>query len=178
MATWHCRRFPGTNSSKHEFSSRRTLQRTYFLRSNSPAYDPSSGHTLNQSNPLKPSDETQSQEIKSTENARCATKHVNLLLKISDEDILAPLPQTLFTFPPKPSDENQLPNDQLYRKHETCNKTRLPPPRNIRRKLQLRPLPTPYSLSHLKHQMKVNSRVYDSFEFCRNRETCNKSFRG
>jgi hypothetical protein len=49
MGTWHCRRFPGTNSSKHEFSSRRTLQGTYFLRSNSPAYDPSSGHTLNQS---------------------------------------------------------------------------------------------------------------------------------
>jgi hypothetical protein len=33
------------------------------------------------------------------------------------------------------------------------------------------PFPPPYSPAHPKHQMEVNTRVYNSFEFCRNRET-------
>jgi hypothetical protein len=176
MATWHCRRFPGTNSSKHEFSNRRTLQGTYFLRSSSPAHDPSSGHTLNQSIWPKPTKTFRRNPISGNQVYRkreMCNKTRQPPPPNSDEDILAPLPQTLFTFQPKPSDENQPPNNQVYRKHELCNKTRQPPPQNIRRRSS-QPLPQPYSPSQQKHQMKVNSRVYDSFEFCRNRETCNK----
>ena len=126
---------PGNVLSSKQLSSIRSFQLTHTQSKHASA-----------PNPPKPSDETQSQDIKSTENARCATKCVNLLLKISDEDILAPLPQTLFTFPPKSSDENQLPNDQLYRKHETCNKTRPLPPRNIRRRDHRTPSITPIHL--------------------------------
>ena len=59
---------PGNVLSSKQLSSIRSFQWTHTQSEHSSA-----------PNPPKPSDETQSQEIKSTENARCATKRGNLL---------------------------------------------------------------------------------------------------
>ena len=110
MGNWHCRRFPGTKSSKHEFSNRRTLQGTYFLRNNSPAYEfPVDTHSIRALIRPKPTKTFRRNPISGNQVYRkreMCNKTRQPPPPNSDEDILAPLPQTLFTFQPKPSDKN------------------------------------------------------------------------
>jgi hypothetical protein len=73
---------PGNVLSSKQLSSIRSFQWTHTQ----------SEHFSSAPNPPKPSDETQSQEIKSTENTRRARKRVPYLLATSDEEIIAPLP--------------------------------------------------------------------------------------
>lgn len=161
MGTWHCRRFPGTNSSKHEFSGRRTLQGTYFLRSNSPAYDPSSGHTLNQSIICPKPTKTFRRNPISGHQVYRKREMCNKMRQPPPQNIRRRYSRTpstnLIHLPTKIFGRKPTPERPAVQKTRDMQQNASPTSSQHQTKRSSHPFHNPYSPSHQKHQMKVKS---------------------